>query len=881
MEPRRPSEILNSSQARKSEEGLAADRGEPRFPLVGIVAGMGLGGLISRLFQWNATWGAGTLALTLLLLVVIAFRGRAVRLPSRASRHRRTVMRRTIDRKPGTPHSEDQTRQIQRRVATPPVAPPPLTSNAELPPTSLLDVNPPRQPEYDRVELVRLGELLCELAAHLGIEGELVAIYPGPVLTTYELQPAPGIDTRRIVNLEDDLATALEVESVRIERFPGRSTFGIQVANKQRSDIAVGSLLESQEFRSSASVLTLALGVDIFGRSIIADLATMPHLLIAGATGADKRIGLQSLITSILYKATPDQVKFILIDPKRIELGGYAGIPHLKTDVVAEPQKAANALVWAESEMERRYRLLAELHVRSIGGYHRAISKLEERKRTVTGEGENEGERKPEGVEPMPYVVIVIGELAELMNVSFPGVETSLARLGQMARAVGIHLIVATEHPSVDVLTPTIRANFPCRLSYATATRHDSRTILDLIGAERLLGHGDALFLASGSSRAGRLHSAHVSGQATVDLVRWLERHGHPTLDLEVLEPPESSPDDFEEVDRAREEDEEIPFYRRALASRHAEDPGGYGPNWSNVDDYDIPTVLRKPKDEPTRGSTRTVRGDTNTTGRGTEPPRPPSHGDPESLSLEIDPDVLAEPRSRGLPVHVTMVAPETVQAGVRFVAEVVFHIESYQVKPSEGQRVDADVAVVSLCSGAQLGVRLVPLDEEFFDIDQAEGHCTWGPPFRSVGFSIRARREAADGTYQFRVELWCEGVQLARVYWDVVVAAEAPRQRSTRPVLSRRLPSAAFASYSHDDRIRVAERVESLIAVGIDVFLDCLDIQQAENWQEVLEREILGRDALLLFWSSAARQSKWVDREWHYALEHRGDHHIIPNALE
>jgi S-DNA-T family DNA segregation ATPase FtsK/SpoIIIE len=409
---------------------------------------------------------------------------------------------------------------------------------AERPPVNLLRTDRDSS-KHDEEDLLRRGEVIREAFEHFGIEGSVESISPGPVITVFEFQPAPGIKVSRIVNLQDDLALALKAESVRIDRVPGRSTLGIEVPNKERRVIRLGELLESEKFQRAPSVLTLALGVDIHGRPYFADLTTMPHLLVAGATGAGKSVGLQSMITSILYKASRDQVQFIFIDPKRIELGVYKDIPHLKAEVVVEPKKAANALRWAVGEMERRYRLLAEVHVRSIAYYNRAVGDPAERQRLRLGENENE--LSPEDFKPLPYYVIIIDELADLMMVSSAEVEASIARLAQMARAVGIHLIVATQRPSVDVLTGTIKANFPCRLSYATATRHDSRTILDQIGAEKLLGKGDALFIPPGTSRFARLHGGFVTEQETAALVRWLKRRGKPELDPEVLEDPEKS----------------------------------------------------------------------------------------------------------------------------------------------------------------------------------------------------------------------------------------------------------------------------------------------------------------------------------------------------
>jgi S-DNA-T family DNA segregation ATPase FtsK/SpoIIIE len=406
----------------------------------------------------------------------------------------------------------------------------------ELPPVNLFNCEAPTR-FTDEAELMDLGEKIQQSAEHFGVDGVVEGISPGPVITTYEFKPAPGVKVSKVVNLQDDLALALKAESVRIDRMAGRSTLGIEVPNPRRSVIHLGQLLADERFRKSPSVLTMALGVDIHGQPCYFDLATMPHLLVAGATGSGKSVGLQSMITSILLKATRDEVQFIFIDPKRIELGVYADIPHLKTEVVVEPKKAANALRWAVAEMERRYRLLAEVHVRSIDYYNRAIRDPHERQRLSLKEGESEF--KAEDFQPLPYYVIIIDELADLMMVASSDVEASVARLAQMARAVGIHLIVATQRPSVDVLTGTIKANFPCRLAFATASRHDSRTILDQIGSERLLGKGDALFMPPGSSRIMRLHGAYISEQETAGLIRWLKRRGKPNYDPNVTKSPE------------------------------------------------------------------------------------------------------------------------------------------------------------------------------------------------------------------------------------------------------------------------------------------------------------------------------------------------------
>lgn len=404
----------------------------------------------------------------------------------------------------------------------------------QLPPINLLRLDQADN-TVDQDLLVRRAETIRERCGEFGVEGTVEGVSPGPVITTYEFQPAPGVKVSQIVNLQDDLALALKAESVRIDRLAGRSTLGMEVPNEQRLVIPLGTLLGSKEFQRAPSPLTMALGVDIHGTPYYGDLATMPHLLVAGATGAGKSVGLQSMITSILYKSLSHQVQFIFIDPKRIELGVYADIASLRTPVVVEPKQAANVLNHMVAEMENRYRKLAKVHVRSIAHYNQAIADPEKRK--LLALGESEGDLEEEDFEPLPYVVIIIDELADLMMVASSDVETAIARLAQMARAVGIHLIVATQRPSVDVLTGTIKANFPCRMAYATATRHDSRTILDQVGAERLLGKGDMLFMAPGTSRVVRLHGAYISEQETAALVRWLKKQGRPEYDLDLLEP--------------------------------------------------------------------------------------------------------------------------------------------------------------------------------------------------------------------------------------------------------------------------------------------------------------------------------------------------------
>ncbi len=453
----------------------------------------------------------------------------------------------TIDRDAHAPPSREETARVataaaprpeqraQSRIDFPKNG---KAAKRALPPIDLLRLEAV-EPAIHEDELVQLGESIRRRCLEFGVEGSIDGISPGPVITVYEFQPAPGVKVSQIVNLQDDLALALKAESVRIERLPGRSTLGIEVPNEERSIIHLGWLLDDPRFHKAPSPLTMALGTTIHGEPFYTDLATAPHLLVAGATGAGKSVGLQSMITSILYKARREEVQFIFIDPKRIELGAYKDIPHLKAEVVVEPKKASNALRWAVAEMERRYRLLAEVHVRSIEFYNRAIADPRVQKRLALND--EESEFSTGDLQPLPYYVVIIDELADLMMVAAADVESSIARLAQMARAVGIHLIIATQRPSVDVLTGTIKANFPCRISYATATRHDSRTILDAVGAERLLGMGDLLFMPPGTSRPIRLHGGYVSEQETAALVRWLKKQGPPQLDPAVVKAPKDA----------------------------------------------------------------------------------------------------------------------------------------------------------------------------------------------------------------------------------------------------------------------------------------------------------------------------------------------------
>ncbi len=371
-----------------------------------------------------------------------------------------------------------------------------------LPSPELLRVAP-RSEKIEEDELKECAHAIEQKCQEFDIGGRITQINPGPVVTTYEFKPEAGIKYSRITGLADDLCLALKAESILIERIPGKSTVGIEVPNAHRQTIALREQIESAEFINSPSKMTLALGKDLIGRNRVSDLAQMPHLLIAGSTGTGKSVFLNSLILSMLYKATPDELKLVMIDPKRLELGLYEDIPHLLAPVVTDPKVASNVLRNATREMESRLKLLAERGVRNIDQYNRTFQKGQSM--SLFDELDN-SEHKP-----LPYIVIIIDELADLMMVDTSNVEESITRLAQMARAVGIHLILATQRPSVDVITGLIKANFPARISFRVASKVDSRTILDANGSESLLGRGDMLYLPAGSARLNRMHGPYVT----------------------------------------------------------------------------------------------------------------------------------------------------------------------------------------------------------------------------------------------------------------------------------------------------------------------------------------------------------------------------------
>ena len=428
--------------------------------------------------------------------------------------------------------------------------------NDQLPPMNLLSVGPKQDSISDDIhkKFLEIGHLIEERCKEFSVDGEITAYHPGPVVTTFEFKPGPAVKYAKVVNLGDDLALALKAESIRIERISGSSTVGIEVPNRKRELIALRDIIDTETFAQSSSLLTLALGKDIHGDPFVTDLNRMPHLLVAGATGAGKSVGLNSMIVSLLYKALPKQLRMLMIDPKMVELKIYEDIPHLLHPIVTDPKLASNALIWAVAEMENRYRTLAECGVRNIDQYNALLKDPEAHRRARKVSPETE---EPV-TEPMQYIVIIIDEFADLMMVAPKDVEDSVTRLAQKARAVGIHLIVATQRPSVDVITGVIKANFPSRIAYQVASKVDSRTILDTQGAEKLLGSGDMLFLPPGTARIRRIHGAYVSEREINDIVDFVKTNqGEPKFLEEITKPTEekSAVDGIEYLDDPKYDD--------------------------------------------------------------------------------------------------------------------------------------------------------------------------------------------------------------------------------------------------------------------------------------------------------------------------------------
>ena len=418
----------------------------------------------------------------------------------------------------------------------------------ELPPLSLLDDPPVQKQGYSEDSLEAMSRVVELKLRDFGIEVEVKSVSPGPVITRFELDPAPGVKVSQIVNLAKDLARSLSVVSVRVvEVIPGKSFVGLEIPNENRQLVTLGEILKSRAYDDLLSPLTLALGKDIGGSSVVADLARMPHLLIAGTTGSGKSVAINAMVLSILYKTQPEQVRLIMIDPKMLELSVYEGIPHLLTPVVTDMKEAANALRWCVAEMDRRYRMMAPLGVRNIGGYNRKVNEAIAAGRpikdpTFTPPPFEDDEKPVEHptLTPLPFIVVIIDELADMMMIVGKKVEELIARLAQKARASGIHMLLATQRPSVDVITGLIKANVPSRIAFQVSARVDSRTILDQQGAENLLGHGDMLYLPPGTSMPIRVHGAFVADHEVHAVVRHLKKSGMPRYIDEILEGPTS-----------------------------------------------------------------------------------------------------------------------------------------------------------------------------------------------------------------------------------------------------------------------------------------------------------------------------------------------------
>lgn len=414
--------------------------------------------------------------------------------------------------------------------------------DSELPPISLLDAPEPQRPGFSDAELEGLSRLLEDKLAEFRITVEVVAVHPGPVITRFEMQLAPGIKASRITNLSQDIARSLSLVSVRVvEVIPGKSTIGIEVPNEHREIVQLSEMLQSDEYNKKASPLTLALGKDISGQPVTADLGRMPHLLVAGTTGAGKSVAVNSMLISLLYKATPNDVRLILIDPKMLELNVYDGIPHLLTPVVTDMKEAANALRWCVGEMERRYTVMAELKVRNITGYNKKIRDAIDAGSPIVdplykAELSLEPTAAPPTLEPMPFIVVVVDEFADMMMQVGKKAEEMIARIAQKARAAGIHLILATQRPSVDVITGLIKANIPTRIAFQVSQKVDSRTILDQGGAESLLGHGDMLYLPPGTAVPVRVHGAFVDDHEVNNVAGHIRATGEPNYIEEILQ---------------------------------------------------------------------------------------------------------------------------------------------------------------------------------------------------------------------------------------------------------------------------------------------------------------------------------------------------------
>jgi DNA segregation ATPase FtsK/SpoIIIE, S-DNA-T family len=445
----------------------------------------------------------------------------------------------------------------------------------ELPPLDLLDEPPQQRAGYSEDALKAMSRQVELKLADFGVEVEVVAVHPGPVITRFELQPAPGVKGSQISNLAKDLARGLSVISVRVvDVIPGKSVIGLEIPNQNREVVFLREILASEAYTKASSPLTLGLGKSIAGKPVVADVARMPHLLVAGTTGSGKSVAINAMILSFLYKATPEQVRLIMVDPKMLELSVYEGIQHLLTPVVTDMNEAANALRWCVAEMERRYRLMASLGVRNLSGYNRKVKEAADKGKPIPdplvdpsqlAEGE-----EPPVLDKLPYIVVVVDEFADMMMIVGKKIEQLIARLAQKARASGIHLILATQRPSVDVITGLIKANIPTRMAFQVSSRVDSRTILDQQGAEQLLGHGDMLYLPPGSGLPERIHGAFVDDHEVHAVVESLKQQGPPDYLEDVLSETQTTVDGQQigvtGLPEAGSSDSEDELYDKAVA---------------------------------------------------------------------------------------------------------------------------------------------------------------------------------------------------------------------------------------------------------------------------------------------------------------------------
>jgi S-DNA-T family DNA segregation ATPase FtsK/SpoIIIE len=485
---------------------------------------------------------------------------------------KRTAGRQRPRIEPSMPALEPSVRAEKERQV--PLFDPPAAG--ELPPLSLLDDPPPRKSGYSADSLEAMSRLVELKLKDFGVDVEVRSVSPGPVITRFELDPAPGVKVSQIVNLSKDIARSLSVVSVRIvEVIPGKSFVGLEIPNENRELVTLGEILKSRAYDDQASPLTLALGKDIGGQSVVADLARMPHLLIAGTTGSGKSVAINAMVLSLLYKTQPEHVRLIMIDPKMLELSVYEGIPHLLTPVVTDMKEAANALRWCVAEMDRRYRLMSALGVRNIGGYNRKVKLAIDAGEPIMDPTftppplvDDENPIEHPTLTPLPFIVVIIDELADMMMIVGKKVEEIIARLAQKARASGIHMLLATQRPSVDVITGLIKANVPTRIAFQVSAKVDSRTILDQMGAENLLGHGDMLYLPPGTSVPLRVHGAFVADHEVHSVVRHLKKSGQPRYLDEILDGPTGPTPGLAGIDQLPADNadaEQDPLYDQAI----------------------------------------------------------------------------------------------------------------------------------------------------------------------------------------------------------------------------------------------------------------------------------------------------------------------------